>query len=59
MSDDFEPLVTDMKMLVYRANANGLRFVNYLNIDHHLNNINYFDLINMLLCYEAGYIIQV
>ena len=36
MSDDCEPIVVDIKKVLYRAVANGLRFVYYLMIDHHL-----------------------
>ena len=58
MPEDFEPIKINIKKVVYRAIANGLRFVNYLKMDHYLNNINYFDLLYLLLCYEAGEIIQ-
>ena len=33
MPADFEPIVVDIKKVIYRAVANGLRFVNYLKMD--------------------------
>ena len=49
MPEDFEPIVIDIKKVIYRAVANGLRFVNYLKMDHYLNNINYF--LAFYICY--------
>ena len=58
ISENFEPLNTDIKKVAYRAAANGLRFVEYLKMDHWLNNLNYYDFLYMLLCYEAASIIE-
>ena len=38
MPDDFEPIFVDIKKAICRVVANELRFVNYLKIDHPLNN---------------------